>query len=208
MDNINWVQIGIALISGGTMGAIITAIITAIKGRQQPVGKRIEVLPVFSPTSDSGKIEAAIAIKYDKETASFDNLFLINLNIVNKGNKDIEFFEFGATLSDGDKCIYVEHTAPDRHHVISMKSPVTPLLPQSEIDIQLRPFNRGDSYFFKFYIVIPESKKVPNELSLSSPCPIKFTTIPSAGEIFSNVMLTLGPFPIGFVENPFKTAGK
>jgi len=41
-------------------------------------------------------------------TWAFKNLFLVEIQVVNRGNQDLERFEFGATLSEGDRCIYVE----------------------------------------------------------------------------------------------------
>ena len=185
MADISWWQIVPALIGGGAAGALINAGFTARRNRIQPIGRRIEITPIFRQADSSSDFRAKIAIAHNDSTATFENLFIADIQVVNKGNTDIETFPFGVTLSGGDKCVHVEHTPPDRHHGVSQNPEITPQNPANEIDFTLTPFNRKDSYLFKLYVVIPDDAKDPQNIELGSPNPIKFTEMPTVSETLS-----------------------
>lgn len=180
---------------------MITAVVSAYRTRPQPVGKRIDVVPVFRPSGNEAQLEAAIAVTHAGNTVIFKNLFLAEVQIVNKGNRDLDELKFGATLGDGDQCIFVEAEPPDRHHKVTLVRPVTPEAPRHEIDFSLDPFNRGDSYSFKLYVVIPEHRREPHEMALGSASPIRFIAMPTAGEILaraaSEAVFKVGPVRVG-----------
>jgi len=159
------------------------------------------MLPVFRPSGNATQLQAAIAVTHDGASATFENLFLSEIQVVNKGNRDLEELKLGATLGDGDKCIFVEATAPDRHHVVNPQTVVSPLSPQSEIDFSLKPFNRGDLYSFRLYVVIPKTRKEPAEIRLGSASPIRFVAMPTTTEVLaslaSEAAVTFGPLRIG-----------
>lgn len=200
MGQINWVHVVVALIGGGAAGAIINALVSAYRARLQPVGRRLEILPVFIRQSgDSSGLTAEIAITHNGSTRTFKNLYLAEVQVVNRGNKDLEEFKFGVTLGGGDQCIFVISSAPDRHHEALQNTEVTPQSPQEVIDFTLRPFNRRDSYSFKMYIVIPEGAEEPNKIELGSPSPIRFTEMPTVGEVLARVAeeaVKVGPLSI------------
>ena len=201
MPAINWPQVLIALVSGGAAGAIINAVVSSYRARRQPVGSRVDVLPVFRPSGDASQLHAAIAITHEGKTATFQNLFLAEVQVVNRGNSDFREFRFGATLGNGDACLYVEAAAPDRHHQAVQETPVAPQAPQREIDFTLKPFNRGDSYSFKLYVVIPPGRREPVEIGLGSSSPVKFVAMPTVGEVLSRAaseaVLNIGPLRVG-----------
>lgn len=201
MADTNWLQIVAALIGGGAVGAIITAVVSAYRARQQPIGRRIDVLPVFRPSGRAGQLEAAIAVSHGGRSVTFENLFLAEVQVVNRGNRDLDEFAFGATLGDGDQCIYVEAAAPDRHHNVLQDTLVAPDAPLREIDFRVKPFNRGDVYSFKLYVVIPPGDEEPKDIVLGSSSPIRFVAMPTAGEILtraaSEFVLDLGAVRIG-----------
>jgi len=197
MNNINWLQVVAALIGGGAAGAIITAIITTYRARRQPIGRRIDIVPVFRQSNDSRSLRAKIAIAHENKINTFENLFLAEVQIVNRGNSDLQEFLFGVTLGKEDRCIFVETLAPDRHHNNIQTTVVTPQNPQREIDFKLSPFNRGDSYSLKMYVVIPEAQMEPQEIKLGSPSPVKFIDMPTIRELLSNAVLSIGPIRIG-----------
>ena len=202
MGDINWVHVITSLLGGGAMGAVINAFVAAYRGRLQRIGSRISFLPVFRQDGGASSLSAKIAVTHEQETRTFDNLFLAELQVVNRSNKDISEFDFGATLvGEGDQCIYVETSPPDRHHKVLQSSLVTPQAPSRELDFKLTPFNRGDSYSFKLYIVIPESRVEPGKIILGSSSPIKFIEIPTVGELLASatemVLLNVGPLRIG-----------
>ena len=200
MDKVNWVHVIVALIGGGAAGAIINTVVSAYRERLQPVGRRIEVLPVFKHSSDETSIAAHIAITHEGTTTTFNNLYIVDVQVINRGNKNIDEFEFGVTLASGDNCIFVELFPPDRHHAFQQATPITPQAPLSEIDFKLKPFNRRDSYSLKMYIVVPEGKTEPAKIELSSPSPIKFVDMPSVSEILGKaageMLLQIGPLEL------------
>jgi hypothetical protein len=125
MPEINWTQFVLVLFGGGAAGAAITALVSSYRARRQPVGRRIDVVPVFRASGNAEEIEAAIAVTHAGKTVTFKNLFLSEIQLVNKGNRDLDELKFGVTLGDGDRCIYVEAVPPDRHHKVRTESPVT-----------------------------------------------------------------------------------
>lgn len=185
MADISWWQILPALIGGGAVGALINAAFTARRNRIQSIGRRIEITPIFRQADNSSGLRAKIAIEQNDSTATFENLFIADIQVVNKGNTDIETFPFGVTLSARDECVHVELTPPDRHHEVSQSPVITPQNPSNEIDFTLTPFNRKDSYLFKLYIVIPDNAKDPQKIELGSPTPIKFIEMPTVSETLS-----------------------
>lgn len=122
MPEINWLQLVVALLGGGAAGAVIAAIVSAHRARRQPVGSRIEIVPVFRPSGSAAQLQAAIAVTHAGKTVTFQNLFLAEIQVVNKGNRDLDELNFGATLGDGDRCIYVDATPPDRHHQVTQRT--------------------------------------------------------------------------------------
>lgn len=200
MDQINWVHVTAALVGGGAAGAGINAFVSAYRSRRQPVGRRIDVVPVFRQTGSPSSLRAKIAITHEGSTTTFENLFLAEVQVVNRGNKDIDVFEFGATLGESDRCIYVDSTPPDRHHRVLHQTSVTPSTPQREIDFRLEPFNRHDSYSFKLYLVIPEGLEEPTKILLGSASPVKFVDMPTVGEMLASAAreaaLSVGPLRV------------
>ncbi|HTY25741.1 MAG TPA: hypothetical protein VMC85_21605 [Desulfomonilaceae bacterium] len=200
MADVNWLQVTVALISGGAVGAVINAIVSSYRSRRQPVGHRVDVLPVFRPSGTASDLQAAIAVTNEGKTATFRNLFLAEAQIINKGNLDLGEFKFGITLGNGDLCIYVESSSPDRHHKVSIEAPPSPSAPRSELDFTLTSFNRGDSYSFKLYVVIPDGATEPTDLRLGSSSPVTFVRMPTVGETLAlaarEVALNVGPLSI------------
>lgn len=144
--------------------------------------------PIFRQAHGSSGVRARIAISDGQNTSTFENLFIADVQVVNRGNSGIERFPFGVILAGGDKCVHVERLPPDRHHLIIQETEVTPQDPQSEIDFILDPFNRKDSYLVKLYIVIPEGSTDPQAIELGSSHPIKFVEMPTVAETLSKAV--------------------
>ncbi len=200
MSQISWVHVVVALIGGGSAGAIINALISGYRARLQPVGRRVEILPVFIKQSENPSgLTAEIAIAHNDSINTFKNLYLAEILVVNRGNKDLNEFKFGVTLSGGDRCIFIVPSAPDRHHKVLQDSVVTPQSPQDAIDFTLSPFNRKDSYSFKMYIVILEGAEQPNKIVLGSSSPVRFTDMPTVRDILTRAVenaVNVGPISI------------
>src|SRR5256885_72320 len=107
MPDVQWLQVGAALAGGGAVGAIITALVTARRGRIQPVGRRVEILPIFTKGMEGSALRATVAINDGERSHLFPNLFIVTVQLVNRGNQDIPDFSFGITLAGGDECVHV-----------------------------------------------------------------------------------------------------
>lgn len=121
MTDINWLHLIIIFVSGGTIGAIINIIVSAYRSRIQTIGRRITLLPIFRKAGNLSTLSASIATLYKGTLHTFTNLFLAEIQIINRGNTDIKKFEFGITLGKDDGCIHLESSSPDRHHVVNLK---------------------------------------------------------------------------------------
>jgi len=140
MPEINWLQVAAGVVSGGAVGSLITNVVTVVRARRQPIGRRIEVLPVFHKNGHSSGLSAKIAVADSQGTVTFDNLFIAEIQMVNKGNVDLTEFEFGATFREGDTCVHVEVKSPDRHHLAIARIDARPRSPQGALDFQLRAY--------------------------------------------------------------------
>lgn len=200
MENIQILQLGASLLGGGAVGAMITAYIASYKVRLLPVGRRIEVSPLFTSEFGGPSFSTSVTVTDGQTDYKFPNLHLAEVQIVNRGNRDLAALNFGITLSSTDKVVHVEPTGQDRHHVASAKTRCTPDAPLSTLDFELRPFNRGDSYTLKLFIVA--SAAVPESIAIGSAEPVRFTEIPSVAENLAAVASTLsvmvGPFEVRF----------
>jgi hypothetical protein len=200
MADINWLHWIIIFVSGGAVGAIIKIIFSAYRSRIQTIGRRITLLPIFRKAGNASTLSASIATRHNNTLYTFTNLFLAEIQIINRGNTDLKNFEFGITLGKGDGCIHLESFSPDRHHIVNLKTEVNPENPRSEIDFEIVTFNRKDLFTFKLYIVIPGDKEEPQKIELSSPNAIKFVEVPSVPEIVAslaeNFIVGVGPLRI------------
>lgn len=194
-DQIEWLKIAASIVGGGFAGAILTNIVTAHRSRIQPVGRRIDVTPLFTPGFASAPLKPTVTISDGTRSYEFSNLHLAELNIVNRGNRDFTNFRFGLTLSATDTCVHAEPTESDRHHVATLATAITPATPSSILDFTLEPFNRGDAYTIKLFIVAGGIE--PESIIVSSAESVRFADIPSLaetlGDIASTMTLKLGP---------------
>lgn len=197
-----WITTCLALASGGAAGATITAVVNTIKGRKQPVGYRYEVVPVFKGAT-LGRSDLTATLNLSSPQGGYGqkipNLSIINLIIVNTGNRDFSSFNFGVTLADGDSAVHCDANSSNRHHSAKLVTPLGPGGPTSEFDFSLEPFHRQDSYSFTLYVVVMDQKDSPGEIRLSSSEPIAFKNGPSVREIAleaSKVALEVGAFKI------------
>lgn len=174
-----WVPIVASLISGGAMGALITAAITNYRNRRQPVGYRIEFLPVLQKTPNFPSLRAILMDETSSGSGpghTVENLYLARLTVVNKGNQDMEEFKYGATLGGTDQAINVITETPDRHHIMTLETPVSLSQPSNIIDFTCRPFNRKEPYIANIYFT---ASGAHNEIKLSSPHSTQFGELPT-----------------------------
>lgn len=178
-----WLPAVLGLLGGGAVGAMITATVTSFRSRIQPVGFRVEPLTMFRGVSNDRGVKLKVSLESDGQVYNFPNLHAIDVEIVNRGNADKPSFEFGVTLSELEKAVFVETTKTDRHHVFTTVPLASPTEPSNELDFVVAPFNRGDRYRFTAYVTLPPGKDLIGKISFSSPLPVVFTPMETMGEI-------------------------
>ena len=176
------------LVGGGAMGAVITMAITSWRNRLQPVTRTFETLQVFKNTAGVG-FNAQLTVADSAGDYKFQNLFIVRVAVKNTGNCDYDSFDAGITLAEGDKAIHVEAVSDDRHHVVRQVTPVGLSTAVSELDFQLKPFNRRNSYQINIFVTIPESHDAPGQVSLSSPHPVRFVEPPKVAETAAELLV-------------------
>jgi len=195
-----WIPIAASLVGGGFAGAILTNIVTAYRARIQPIGRRIDVAPLFTPGLSGSVLRPTVTLTDADTTHPFTNLHVAEVQVINRGNKDFESFTFGLTLTPGDSAVHVEADFIDRHHNVTLLNTVTPASPSQEVDLTLTPFNRSDAYILKVFVVAAGVS--PGPITVSSKEPIRFTDIPSLTERLSDIAsvysLTIGPVRLTF----------
>ena len=166
---------------GGLGGAIFKALWDEWKNRIQPVGRRIEIIPILKPPTTKAGFETYVVVNQLGEEKRYYNLFLMDIEIFNRGNQHRQQFDFGITLQPGEQAINIEPDTPDRHHTVThTQTSITQ--PQNSIDFTLKPFNRSDRYQLKVYVTIPTHSTNPSLPRFSSEEPVRFTDIKSLTE--------------------------
>ena len=174
---------------GGAMGSVIMAAVTHFRSRVQPIGYRVQYLKVFQGTMGSSSLQTYLKISDGQHVSNFDNLFIAEIDVDNKGNKDFDAFSFGMTLSRTNRAFFVETKSPDRHHTVQHDSPVQLQSPLSDLDFTLKPFNRGDRYSFKVFVTVTSIRDAPGPPKLSSRHSVKLVEIPTMKEVLMDVAL-------------------
>jgi len=110
-----WFPFIATLLGGGAMGAIITAVVTNFRNRQQPIGYETELVEVIKKNPDFPSLRALIMSGDDSGPGlAISNLSMARITIVNKGNQDIVEFKFGVTLTET-----IERCSPARFFLIT-----------------------------------------------------------------------------------------
>jgi len=197
MAEANWPVIA-SLVGGGAMGATLTAAVTSYRNRRQPIGFRVDVRSVFRQVRSDGNFSVTVGVSDGTSTLQYANLFVVTVELVNRGNRDFSNFQVGFTLAQGDEAILMETVTPDRHHISTVKIAPVPTATLSEIDVALAPFNRRDSYRHEIYVVAAGSE--PGAISIGSPEAVVFKPMPTLVELAATaakgVSLDFGPLKI------------
>lgn len=198
MGAINWIQVGLGFLSGGAFGAILKIAYDIAHSRTQPVGRRVDIEPVFAKTEEFEDLDAKVTLVHGGTTNEFSNLFIGSIRIQNRGNQNFTEFEIGIELGENDCCVYVGWLNPDQHHKITLLTPVSPAKPARQLRFSLKPFNRRNEYTLKLYLVLPVGVKEPQSIRFSSPEPIRFVDMPTVAETLAQVaegsIAKVGPF--------------
>jgi hypothetical protein len=199
----NWVQVGASLAGGGFAGAVLTNLVTALRNRRQPIGYRVDVVPVFKGTLVDSNLTARLEVRDPTGPVELDNLFLTEIQLVNRGNRDWSQLKAGITLNGGDSVVHIVPFSPDRHHACTIAVQPCPKSPSSAVDFTLAPFNRDDSYKLRAYINLQKGVDAPTEITFGSPEPVVFRRMPTlaelAAETTGGLAVQIGPVKISLV---------
>lgn len=193
------IKIGASLLGGGAIGAIITAFVTNHRNRIQPVGKTLRIETVFSPGKIFKDHLTKITFSGATENYHFDNLYIVQMPIVNLGNKDYTEFNFGITLPQGAKAVNIKTKGSDRHHVIEVAQEIDFNTPKDIIDFTLKPFNRNDIYHVSLFITCLNNNNNLENISFSSDMAVKFKEInvipETTAALFEEIIKRIAVFP-------------
>lgn len=178
-----WVPIVAALIGGGAAGACITAIVTSFRNRVQPVAYRLQARELFSSASQNGALDVKVSVSEAGKKHEFDNLYELDIEIVNRGNTDRSTFDFGLTLPSKQQAVLVESRTTDRHHQFTTLPILSPENASRELDFEVKPFNRGDKYGVVLYVNRDDIDTLISGIEISSPQSVVFKPIPIPSEL-------------------------
>lgn len=167
MSTTQWIITSvIALVGGGTMGALVNNWFLNRRSKRQPIHYNIQRVDIIKRLNFPS-LQAVLTSGDDSGPGrAVSNLSLATFTLSNKGNEDLEKFEFGLTLKGTSKAIDVKFENPDRHHKVELLTPVSLLDPKQEIDFSLRPFHRRDVYNVS---ILYTYEKSSGKISISSP---------------------------------------
>jgi hypothetical protein len=130
----------------------------------------------------------------------------MEVQVVNRGNRDFAAFPISFALHPGDQLIFVQATPPGRLHAATVESRPrpTPDAPREDVLFSLKPFNRKKPYTFKLFVVIPPTSDAPGMLTIDSSEAVIFSRLPTLTELATQVArgmsLSVGPARITFLE--------
>jgi hypothetical protein len=178
MDNttIEVIKIGASLLGGGAIGAIINASVTSYRNRIQPIGKATRIETVFSNRNFFKNHLTKITFSGTTENFHFDNLYIVQIPILNEGNKDYSEFNFGITLPESVTAVNLKLKGKDRHHLIEAEQNIDFDSPSNTIDFKLKPFNRKDLYHITLFVTCVNNN-ILEGISFSSNMPVRFKDI-------------------------------
>lgn len=158
MPDWNWI---VPLIGGGAAGACITAFVTWYRGRVQAVGFTVDHRAIFSKVPEAAGLPMSARVTDKDGEHSFDTLYLTEIVLQNKGNKDFDKFEFDVTTADTDKIIHVAVEPPDVSHSAAIAALPSPANPLSGLRVTFEGFNRADTRMCSsFTSRFPRKRKV------------------------------------------------
>ena len=100
MTTTQWViGLGVTLIAGGAMGALISAYVSYKRNKRQPVVYTMEIIDIFRKGTNFPRLAKLMVTEHPLgfgEERSVDNLSLARIKVTNKGNQDIKEFTFGS----------------------------------------------------------------------------------------------------------------
>jgi len=163
------------------MGAVITAGVTHFRTEFSPLDTKSR----YYRFCGCGRIRnvgpRVTFTDEEKSSWAFDNLYVIQLDVDNRGNQDKAKVDFGITLLSDAKAIFVVTTTQDHYHKAQDLTKASPSKPINEIYYTLEPFNRRNKYSFKIYEVTGNIALTKQDIQLNSKKPVIFVERPRVG---------------------------
>lgn len=139
--------------------------------------------------SGKSSLSTRLVVEKDETTYEYDNLYVASVNLDNSGNQDYESFRFGVTLPKNADVIHVDTFSEDRHHDIRQITDLGLDEPVREVDFELKPFNRQDSYQFDLHIVLSSRRLSSESISFGTSYPVKFVDANQAADLAAEIGL-------------------
>lgn len=185
-NHLTWIIPTAALFTGGLGGALLTTFVSSFRSRLQPVSYVLSTQKLFGDHRPNGELRLSVvargAVNAMADPEHFDHLYLVQLDIINVGNRDLEEFSFGITFNDSDRILFSQCFAKDRHHAIIGAPTPSITIPLSQIDFKCRPFNRRDSYSVTLYAAPALGQTDISEPILSTSQSVRLTREPGLSE--------------------------
>lgn len=173
MNAMFWGSLFVTLVAGGAMGAMIKILHDQRQSRKQPIGQRISVFPFFQ-SDKYADLQAVVTVTNKESVTEYRQIFVADLSLQNRGNRDFDEFEFGVVVGNG-LCFHVGWENPDQHHGLELLTEASPSMAKSELKFKLCPFNRQDLYSLRLYLT-PTETLDPVLSVLTTPHPIRFVS--------------------------------
>lgn len=183
------------------MGAIINQLFYWKRNKIQSIGKRLDLLPFFIPNNNSNSFKTKISIsdaannKYE-----FDNMWILTLLIINKGNSDFNEFIFGIDFPENVKVINSVLKDANRFHKVDLNENPQPNNNLNKIDIKFAPFNRYQKYEIDFYLTSVNDIIETKDIKLITSHPVNFIEIKNSSELLDEIarslVLSIGPIKL------------
>jgi hypothetical protein len=175
-DLFGWFKLIAPLLTGGLIGALVTAYFTDRRNRVQPINRKISVSYVDVPAVMQGYnsvITLSGITDGETKTHHFQKLAIVQIELTNTGNKDIDSFDFGINLPIGTTIIGVQHASQDRYHEVGYTPKITIDKPSNEVDVALKPFNRKDKYNVTL-VASTEDSSLDEKIEMSKRLSVRF----------------------------------
>lgn len=180
------IKIGTGVISGGAFGAIITAIINKRNNRIQRISKNVKISNIFYPNELLYPHITRITISGTTEDYHFENLYLCQIAVENKGNKDFNQFNFGISMPEASEMVNIQYKSSDRHHIATFDPAISFNHSSNVIDATLTPFNRKNIYHIDI-LFTSNRQLLETQIQFSTAMPVVFMDFELFRKTFSEI---------------------
>ena len=180
---------GVSLIAGGAFGAVIKLVADRYHERIPRIHWGIDVVKVFAKEK-LGHLEGYLSLKKGEEETHFSFLNIGRVTIQNKSNKDFEEFTFGVTGGDNAKIFDVRGDETDRYHELTCVTEIGLTNPATNVDLKLKPFNRGNTYTFDLFVSYTEDAPPAGDgyIEIGSAMSVRFVEVMDVEVVFSSFL--------------------